>query len=212
MGKRIRRHVDPLQCRITLSAESWLGRYSEREERDIWLDLGCGKGEFLAVLAEKRPDVFFIGLEIRGKIAKAYFPRYEHVANLILLQGNANLSIPSMMGHRKVQRVFIQFPDPYTHKDRYRKRRMVNQDLVQGLCQILAPGGTASVKTDDKILFDDMDVLFSKHLEPVPPQDARTAEWDVLSEWDMECKKKSIPVFSREYRLSFSPLLPSCGF
>jgi hypothetical protein len=68
------------------------------------------------------------------------------------------------------------------------------------------------VKTDDKILFDDMDVLFSKHLEPVPPQDAQTAEWDFLSEWDMECKKKSIPVFSREYRLSFSPLLPSCGF
>ena len=66
MGKRIRRHVDPYQCRIVVSPEIWLDRYRDHGEGDIWLDLGCGKGEFIADLARRRPEIFFIGLEIRG--------------------------------------------------------------------------------------------------------------------------------------------------
>jgi tRNA (guanine-N(7)-)-methyltransferase len=201
MGKRIRRHADPFQCRIVISADAWLGLYRDHEEGDIWLDLGCGKGEFLAGLAELCPGIFFIGVEIRGKIAEAYFPKYKHLSNLLLLHGNVNLSIPSMMDHRKVQKVFIHFPDPYTHKDRYNKRRMVNKGLVEGLCEILAPGGTVSVKTDDKILFHDMDALFSMHLETLPNPAPPVAGATVLSEWENDCKRKSIPVYSRQYRL-----------
>jgi len=201
MGKRVRRHVDPFQCRIVVSPESWLGRYRDHGQGDIWLDLGCGKGEFLAGLAERHPDLFFIGLEIRGKIAEAYFPKYEHLANLVLLHGNANLSIPSMMGPWKVQKVFVHFPDPYTHKDRYKKRRMVTRDLVEGICEILAPGGTASVKTDDKILFDEMEALFCMRLEAVGAQGAKPEGGEGLSEWEMECRRKSNPVYSRQYRL-----------
>jgi len=32
-----------------------------------------------------------------------------------------NLSIPGMMDGHKAQKVFIHFPDPYSHKDRYKK-------------------------------------------------------------------------------------------
>jgi tRNA (guanine-N7-)-methyltransferase len=201
MGKRVRRHVDPFQCRIVVSPDSWLERYRDHGQGDIWLDLGCGKGEFLAGLAERRPDIFFIGLEIRGKIAQAYFPKYEYFTNLVLLHGNANSSIPSMMGRWKVQKVFIHFPDPYTHKDRYKKRRMVTPNLVGGICEILAPGGTASVRTDDKILFDEMDALFSMRLEAFATEGAQPAKGEGLSEWEKECRSKSIPVYSREYRL-----------
>lgn len=201
MGIRIRRHVDPFQCRIAVSPESWLDRYRDHGQGDIWLDLGCGKGEFLAGLAEDHPELFFIGLEIRGRIAKAYFPKYEHLANLVLLHGNANFSIPSMMGPCKVQRVFIHFPDPYTHKDRYKKRRMVTPELVDGLCEILAPGGIASVKTDDEVLFDEMDALFSSRLKADALQEAQPTGGEAPSEWEKECRRKSIPVYSRQYRL-----------
>ena len=201
MGKRIRRHVDPFQCRIAVSPETWMERYCDHGEGDIWLDLGCGKGEFLAGLAKRHSDIFFIGLEIRGQIANAYFPQYGHLTNLVLLHGNANLSIPSMMGHRKVQKVLILFPDPYTHKARYKKRRMVNRDLVGGICEILAPGGTASVKTDDRILFDEMNALFFGRLEPVATQEAQAEGEEALSEWERECRRKAIPIYSREYLL-----------
>lgn len=148
------------------------------------------------------PDVFLIGIEIRGKIAEAYFPKYKHIPNLLLLHGNVNLSIPSMMDHLKVQRVFIHFPDPYTHKDRYKKRRMVNRGLVKGLCEILAPGGTVSVKTDDGTLFDEMDAVLKTRLAPLPEGFLRPCFEKVLSEWEGECKGKHVPVYSRIYGLT----------
>jgi len=37
------------------------------------MDLGCGKGEFLAGLAEIYPKVFFIGIEVRKRVAEKYF-------------------------------------------------------------------------------------------------------------------------------------------
>lgn len=182
MSNRIRRHVDPFQCRIALSPEDWVKSYSAHGQAETWMDLGCGKGEFLAGLAGLHPEIFFIGVEVRKKVAEKYFPQYQHVANLVLLHGNVNLSIPSMMGDRKVQKVFVHFPDPYSRKDRYKKRRIVNEALVEGLCEILAAGGTVSVKTDDQSLFQDMDALLSLRLEPAPSSTIPSAEATALTE------------------------------
>jgi len=201
MSNRIRRHVDPFQCRIALDPESWMKAYEAHGQGEIWVDLGCGKGEFLADLAGIYPDVFFIGVEVRKRVAEKYFPKYEHLTNLVLLHGNVNLSIPSMMDGHKVQRVFIHFPDPYSRKDRYKKRRMVNEAFIQGLCEILTAGGTVSVKTDDKSLSKDMDVLLSARLEPTPASLTPSPAALVLTEWEEECIRKSMPIYSREYRL-----------
>lgn len=175
--------------------------YKAYGQSEIWMDLGCGKGEFLAGLAETYPKVFFIGVEVRKKVTEKYFPKYGHLTNLVLLHGNVNLSIPSMMDGHKVQRVFIHFPDPYSHKDRYKKRRIVNEALVEGLCEILDAGGTVSVKTDDLALFQDMDSLLSVRLNPTPASASPSPDAQVLTEWEQECIRKSMPIYSREYRL-----------
>lgn len=201
MSKRIRRHIDPFQCKVAITVEDWLEPYYAHGEGDIWLDLGCGKGEFLAGLAELNPRIFLIGIEVRRRIAERYFPKHEHLLNLLLLHGNVNLSIPSMMEHRKVQRVFIHFPDPYGDKPRYEKRRMVNESLVEGLCEILAPGGITAIKTDNRALFQEMDALLSVRLQPIPTPAIRPAGEIVLTEWEQECRRKSMPMYSREYLL-----------
>lgn len=204
MGNRIRRHADPFQCRVAVCIDDWLEPYIAAGEGDIWLDLGCGKGEMLAGLAENRPDIFFIGIDVRRRIAETFFPRYRHLANLLLLHGNVNLSIPSMMGQRKARRVFIHFPDPCDHKPRYRKRQMVNERLVEGLRTILAPGGVVSIKTDRRDLFHEMDGLFLSHLKPLNPAAAVPLSRGAVSEWEAECRKKSISVFSMDYGLGYS--------
>lgn len=201
MSNRIRRHVDPFQCRIAIKPEDWLAAYEAHGQGDIWLDLGCGKGEFLAGLAERYPGIFCIGVEVRKRVAEKYFSKYQHLANLVLLHGNVNLSIPSMMDGHKVQKVFIHFPDPYSHKDRYKKRRMVNEALVEGLFEILAGDGAVSVKTDDQSLFGDMDTLLSARFVPALGSTNPSPEPIVLTEWEQECIRKSMPIYSRKYRL-----------
>lgn len=200
MSNRIRRHVDPFQCRIALTPEDWQEAYRAGGLGDIWLDLGCGKGELLATLAATHPAVFFIGIEVRRKIADKYFPRYGHIRNLLLLHGNVSLSIPPMMGTRKVQRVLINFPDPCDYKPRYMKRQMVNKRLVEGICDILAPGGVVSIKTDRRNLFEEMDLLFLSRLHPFTGETYAGSEQSFLSEWESDCMKKSVPILSRDYR------------
>ena len=57
------------------------------------------------------------------------------------------------------------------------------------------------MKTDDKTLFDEMDGQLSMRLEPVAAPEAQPEGEAVLSEWERECEKKSIPIYSRHYRL-----------
>jgi tRNA (guanine-N7-)-methyltransferase len=173
--------------------------YEAHGQGEIWMDLGCGKGEFLAGLAEIYPKVFFIGIEVRKRVAEKYFSKYDQLSNLVLLHGNVNLSIPGMMDGHKVQKVFIHFPDPYSHKDRYKKRRIVNETLVDGLCEILAAGGIVAVKTDDLALFQDMDALLSAGLAPAPALVNSSADAQVLTEWEQECMRKAMPIYSKEY-------------
>jgi tRNA (guanine-N7-)-methyltransferase len=200
MANRIRRHVDPLQCRIALTTGDWLEAYRAHGEGEIWLDLGCGKGEMVAALAERYPYIFFMGIDVRKTIAVRFFPQYGRIPNLLLLHGNVNASIPCMMDRWKVQRVFIHFPDPYDHKRRYKKRQMVDEHLVEGLRGILAPGGVTSVKTDNHTLFEEMDRLLSACLKPLPDGQVDSSGGSALTEWENECLKKSMPVYSREYR------------
>ena len=192
-----------------IKPEDWLEAYHSHGQGDIWMDLGCGKGEFLAGLAGIYPHIFFIGIEVRKRVAEKFFPKYEHVANLVLVHGNVNLSVPSMMAHHKAHKVFIHFPDPYSRKDRYKKRRMVNEAFVKGLCEILAADGTVSVKTDDQSLFEDMDALLSARFEPVPGSEIGSPEATVLTEWEQECRRKSMPIYSKEYRRKRAPGLKS---
>jgi len=201
MGNRIRRHADPFQCRVAVGVADWRERYCAAGHGDIWLDLGCGKGELLAGLAEYHPEIFFIGIDVRRKIAETFFPRYRYLPNLVLLHGNANLSIPSMMGQKKVRRVLINFPDPCDHKPRYKKRQMVNERLVEGIRSILAPDGVVSVKTDRRELFHEMNTLFLSYLKPITPATAVPLSNPGVSEWEAECRKKSVSVYSREYGL-----------
>ncbi len=200
MSRRIRRHVDPLQCRVAVQPEDWLKPYCAHGEGEIWLDLGCGKGELLARLAETHPSIFFIGIEVRRSIAERYFPQYRQIPNLLLLHGNANSSIPAMMGRRKAQKVLIHFPDPCDHKPRYRKRQMVNESLVHGLREILSPGGVVSFKTDRREMFEGMDPLFSSCFDPVSGQPDASAGEELMSEWEKERLEKSIPIYSMCYR------------
>lgn len=201
MSHRIRRHADPLQCRVAVGAQDWMRAYCARGEGDIWLDLGCGKGDLLAQLAEDHPAAFFIGIEVRLSVARRFFGRYRHIPNLLLFHGNVNLSIPSMMGGKKAEKVLIHFPDPFDHKPRYRKRQMVNETLVEGLCAILSPSGMVSVKTDRENLFREMDALFLARMERCDPP-SLPCRCSAMSEWELDCLKRSMPIFSGGYRLA----------
>jgi tRNA (guanine-N7-)-methyltransferase len=60
---------------------------------------------------------------------------------------NISVDLPRLFVPASVSRFFINFPDPF-FKHRQRKRRAVDEDVVDQLADLLAPDGEIHVATD----------------------------------------------------------------
>jgi SAM-dependent methyltransferase len=68
--RHIRPHVNPLQRRFQLPAALDLEDLAFAQSQPIHVDVGCGKGHFCADLAEARPDLNVLGIEIRDPLVE----------------------------------------------------------------------------------------------------------------------------------------------
>ncbi len=113
------------------------------------LEIGSGMGETTAHIAQLRPQDNFVACEVHPPGVGALLQRIhqQSLSNLRIVQHDAVLVLRHMIADYSLAAVHIFFPDPW-HKKRHHKRRLVQRDLVQLLCQKLVPGGTLHLATD----------------------------------------------------------------
>lgn len=165
---RVRQHVNPLSQRYQqpTPAPVWDKIYAD-SAKPLHLDIGCARGHFLLAMAQKEPDWNFLGLEIREPLVEqANIWRDElGLMNLHYIFCNANNSIRSLLQSLPtgaLQRVSIQFPDPW-FKKRHQKRRVVQPELVAELAEYLAPGGIVFLQSDVEAVEREMCDRFAEH-------------------------------------------------
>ena len=133
----------------------------------LHLDIGCGKGRFLLNMATLEPNWNFLGLEIREPLVEEANTWLLEVGltNLHYLFCNVNNSLPALLSSLPsgaLQRVTIQFPDPW-FKNRHAKRRLVQPELVAELATYLAAGGLVFLQSDIEALAVEMCDRFDSH-------------------------------------------------
>lgn len=150
---RVRQHVNPLsqKYQTPVTPPDWEKIYAD-PTLPLHLDIGCGKGRFLLRMATLEPNWNFLGLEIREPLVlEANNWRDElGLTNLYYLFCNVNnslLSLLSSLPRGTLQRVTIQFPDPW-FKKRHAKRRVLQPQLVEELATYLADGGIVFLQSD----------------------------------------------------------------
>jgi tRNA (guanine-N7-)-methyltransferase len=118
--------------------------------RSIWVEIGFGAGEHLALQAERHPDDGFIGCEVfQNGVAKLLGEvERRRLGNIRLFIDDARLLIAALP-EASVERVFILFPDPWP-KQRHKKRRIVSRETLDGLARIMTDGGELRLATDDR--------------------------------------------------------------
>ena len=149
----MRQHVNPLsrffQLPLQLPAPSQL---FERPEQPIHLDIGCARGRCLLGLAEQQPSWNHLGVEIRRPLVQSAdrdAQASEH-GNVRVLFCNANISLEGWMDalpKDRLQRVSIQFPDPW-FKRRHRKRRVLQPPLLLAIAAAMEPGRELFLQSD----------------------------------------------------------------
>lgn len=144
------------------SPEEWKGRWGEwfAEKHPIHLELGCGKGVFLAQLAPLHPEINYIGVDqspdvlgvARRNLEKAYSELGAPVHNVALMAHHIE-DMPKIVDPSdRVERLYINFCNPWP-KVRHHKRRMTHPNQLELYKSFLADGAEIHFKTDDEELY-----------------------------------------------------------
>lgn len=138
---------DPAALRGT-----WKQSFPEYDS--LWLELGCGKGRFTADTAEQNPKAFLVAIE---KVPDVMVMAMERVcdkglSNVRFIDGDA-LALPVLFEPREVDRIFINFCDPWPKKSAA-KHRLTSPGFLEVYGTILKPNGEIHFKTDNQPLFE----------------------------------------------------------
>ena len=144
-------------------ATRYKGRWREtfaRPGQPLHLELGCGKGGFLARLASRNPDVNYIGVDITDKvlilakrnIERIYAEQGLPIDNVKTLAHDIE-RIPTLLDKAdRVERIYINFCNPWPTA-RHHKRRLTHTRQLSQYKPLLAPGGEIWFKTDNDDLY-----------------------------------------------------------
>ena len=122
--------------------------------RKLFVELGTGKGDFITQIAERNPQINFIGLEVEATVvlAAARKVREKNLSNVRLVVFDVQ-NIAEIFSDHEVDRLYINFCDPWPKK-RHAKRRLTHERFLELYRKILAPDGEIFFKTDNRGLFD----------------------------------------------------------
>ncbi|HNW61389.1 MAG TPA: tRNA (guanosine(46)-N7)-methyltransferase TrmB [Piscinibacter sp.] len=113
------------------------------------VEIGFGMGDATAQIAQARPELDFIGIEVHPPGVGALLQRIEEraLSNLRIFQHDAVEVLEQMVAPASLAGVHVFFPDPW-HKKRHHKRRLIQAPFVALLASRIAPGGYLHCATD----------------------------------------------------------------
>ena len=119
----------------------------------LWVEVGCGKGKFTAETAAANPDVLLIAVE---RCREAMVVAMEKAAQMGLTNVyyiDADVAgIEDIFAAGEIDRLFINFPDPWPRK-KNAKRRLTHRSFLDKYCRVVREGGELHFKTDNAPLF-----------------------------------------------------------
>lgn len=128
----------------------------------IYLEIGCGKGDFICQMALKFPDIQFIGVEknitCAGISAKKIVD--QKIKNAFVIAEDVEKLFP-LLKKESIDGILLNFSDPWPKK-RHAKRRLTDTRFIDNYYSIIKKGGILNFKTDNRDLFDFSVKMFSK--------------------------------------------------
>ena len=211
MGRRALRKLDP-----ALSLERHLFTLEQLAQpfdpialfgRDapLEVEMGSGKGLFIASAAAAKPEHNFFGIEIAKKYAAHCASRLvrRDLKNAAMLSGDGLRFFREWLTDASVAAVHVYFPDPWWKK-RHRKRRVMNEAFLADVLRVLVPGGALHFWTDVEEYYQttlELMARLSPLVGPLPVPE-KTAEHDLDYRTHFERRKRAdgLPIYRSEFR------------
>lgn len=145
--------------------EDYIGKWREKflnKENPLHLELGCGKGNFISQLAFKNENINYIAIDLvdamlglaKRNVEQKYNENNKKVNNLFLVRYDIERINQIINKDDKVQRIYINFCNPWP-KSKHKKKRLTHNKQLEHYKEFLAKNSEIYFKTDDDELFND---------------------------------------------------------
>ncbi len=123
-----------------------------KNENNLVIELGCGKGEYCVGLGKIFPDKNFLGLDIKGNRLwrGAKDVEEQSLNNVGFLRSKVDY-VEALFGENEVDELWLTFSDPQPKKP---ERRLSSQKFLDRYKNFLKPGAIIHLKTDNRLLFN----------------------------------------------------------
>lgn len=140
--------------------EQYKGKWKSGKYKEVHLEIGIGKGAFIANKALMHSDVLYVGIELNKgvtSLAIKKIARFEEENNIVLdnlkiLSFDA-LNLGEIFKQNEVDKIYLNFSDPWP-KTRHEKRRLTSDVFLNVYKNILKENGKIEFKTDNRFLFE----------------------------------------------------------
>ena len=118
------------------------------------LEIGCGKGGFLLSRARAHPEIRLLGIEWANKYFRFCADRMARwgLTNVRVMRTDARVFVMQHLPPASVSVLHLYHPDPWPKK-RHHKRRLVQDDFVEGAVRVLTLHGRWLVQSDHEEYF-----------------------------------------------------------
>ncbi len=127
------------------------------------VDIGCGEGAFILARAKAHPERNFLGIErLIGRVSKVCrAAAREGLTNVRVLRLESAYVMKNILPFASVEMAHVAFPDPWP-KRHHQPRRLIQDDFLKDLREVIAPGGELRLKTDDLPYFQWMKKVIAR--------------------------------------------------
>lgn len=118
----------------------------------IVVELGCGKGEYTVALAQRNPDMNYIGVDIKGaRLWKgAKFAAEKELPNVAFLRTRIEF-IEAFFAPGEISEIWLTFSDPQMKSE---NSRLTSPMFLERYRHFLKKGGIIHLKTDSTFLYE----------------------------------------------------------
>lgn len=140
---------------VITEPQKWFGKYNELFNNDnpIHIEIGMGKGDFIIGMAQKYPNINFIGIELYESVmvrATQKLDNMDNIPNLRLICMDAH-GLTEVFDH-EIDTIYLNFSDPWP-KARHAKRRLTSEVLLSVYDSLYVGNPHLIQKTDNIGLF-----------------------------------------------------------
>lgn len=121
------------------------------DNKELRIEIGTGKGDFIIGTARKHPNVNFIGIEKYPSVLVRALEKLEDIPDNLRFMCIDAKNIEDYFDHN-VSVIYLNFSDPWP-KTRHEKRRLTSDSFLKSYEKISKNNVHIKQKTDNKGLF-----------------------------------------------------------